>query len=420
VSRIRSTSLLLAAVAAQLIALLSAPAFARAPTWRDHWEMSQEHDRQRRQDEQQQREHEENVRVMQQRAADRKRLEDQLAACGQCPERASLQARIDTYVAEERAARMAFCSVWLKALDFNPAGARLVARLSGYSRVCEAETEPPEAVQLVQINFDRAMASDDADEVERIGAALGRGDYGRKDAHKSASANLRAARLRGGRDGYDVALARYILLGHPAVPQDPAFAIGLLLKLAERGYTPAMAQLGFTYCRGPFPPSGRNAAEAEKWISRHSARPDADPGVLFNFAELYLSSDCFDRDLTKARSLLQAAADRGFVHAQRKLQELPAAAPIGTPPSAAATSAGIDLARSKNCLICHQVDRKLIGPAWVTVAARYAGQGDAEARLAKKIVSGGSGSWGSMPMPAQANVTPSEATQLARWVLGLR
>ncbi len=82
--------------------------------------------------------------------------------------------------------------------------------------------------------------------------------------------------------------------------------------------------------------------------------------------------------------------------------------------------ADLALAQSKNCLACHAVDRKLVGPAYKDVAARYAGDAGAAERLATKIQKGGGGVWGAIPMPANANVSDAEARQLAAWVLTVR
>jgi cytochrome c len=84
---------------------------------------------------------------------------------------------------------------------------------------------------------------------------------------------------------------------------------------------------------------------------------------------------------------------------------------------AAPAFASADLAQKKNCMACHAMDKKLVGPSYTDVAAQYAGQKDAAAKLAEKIVNGGSGVWGAVPMPANPQVTPAEATQLANWVL---
>ena len=78
------------------------------------------------------------------------------------------------------------------------------------------------------------------------------------------------------------------------------------------------------------------------------------------------------------------------------------------------------LATSKNCMACHAVDKKLVGPAFKNVAAKYAGQAGAADKLATKIIKGGSGVWGPVPMPANAQVNEAEAKKLAAWVLSLK
>ena len=83
-----------------------------------------------------------------------------------------------------------------------------------------------------------------------------------------------------------------------------------------------------------------------------------------------------------------------------------------------AASADEALAKSKACLACHQVQKKVVGPAFKDVAAKYKGQAGAEAALAGKIKNGTKGNWGPVPMPAQ-NVTEDEAKKLAVWVLSL-
>jgi cytochrome c len=74
------------------------------------------------------------------------------------------------------------------------------------------------------------------------------------------------------------------------------------------------------------------------------------------------------------------------------------------------------LAKAKNCMSCHAIDKKLVGPAYKDVAAKYKGDAKAPAMLAEKIKAGGKGVWGQVPMPPN-NVTPEEATKLANWVL---
>ena len=78
------------------------------------------------------------------------------------------------------------------------------------------------------------------------------------------------------------------------------------------------------------------------------------------------------------------------------------------------------LASAKNCMACHAADKKLVGPSYKEVALKYAGQKDAVDRLAAKIVKGGAGVWGPVPMPANSQVSEAEAKKLAAWVLTFR
>lgn len=79
------------------------------------------------------------------------------------------------------------------------------------------------------------------------------------------------------------------------------------------------------------------------------------------------------------------------------------------------------LAKSKNCMACHAVDNKIVGPAFKDVAKKYAGQKDAETKLTQKVLDGGGGVWGAVPMPAnKGQVSEAEARQLVKWVLSLK
>ncbi len=79
-----------------------------------------------------------------------------------------------------------------------------------------------------------------------------------------------------------------------------------------------------------------------------------------------------------------------------------------------------DLAQSKNCLTCHAVDKKVVGPAYKDVAAKYAGDKTAVDKLTQKVMKGGSGVWGPVPMPANPQVTEAEAKKLVTWILSLK
>ncbi len=79
--------------------------------------------------------------------------------------------------------------------------------------------------------------------------------------------------------------------------------------------------------------------------------------------------------------------------------------------------ANADLAKAKNCMACHAIGNKVVGPAYKDVAAKYAGQKDAEAKLVAKVQKGGSGVWGNVAMPPNTQVNESEARTLVKWVL---
>lgn len=79
--------------------------------------------------------------------------------------------------------------------------------------------------------------------------------------------------------------------------------------------------------------------------------------------------------------------------------------------------ADMGLATSKNCMACHAVDKKLVGPSYKDIATKYAGQADAVDKLAGKVVKGGSGAWGPVPMPANAQVNDADAKKLVAWIL---
>ena len=78
--------------------------------------------------------------------------------------------------------------------------------------------------------------------------------------------------------------------------------------------------------------------------------------------------------------------------------------------------ASAELAKAKNCMACHAIDKKIVGPGFKEIAAKYAGQKAVEAKLATKIVQGGAGAWGTMPMPPNA-LSQQEAAALAKWVM---
>lgn len=92
-----------------------------------------------------------------------------------------------------------------------------------------------------------------------------------------------------------------------------------------------------------------------------------------------------------------------------------AAAPVQDP--VLSDAEGLALLKKSNCLLCHSVDKKIVGPAYKDVAAKYRGQPDAEAKLISKVTKGGSGAWGSAVMPPQKSAGEANIKSLVRFVL---
>lgn len=82
--------------------------------------------------------------------------------------------------------------------------------------------------------------------------------------------------------------------------------------------------------------------------------------------------------------------------------------------------ADAELFKKSNCMACHAVDQKRVGPPLKDVAAKYSGDSGAVEKLARKIKAGGSGVWGQMPMPPQPQVTDADAKLLAEYVLSIK
>lgn len=82
-----------------------------------------------------------------------------------------------------------------------------------------------------------------------------------------------------------------------------------------------------------------------------------------------------------------------------------------------AAIANADLAKAKNCMACHAMDNKVVGPGFKEIGVKYAGQKDAEDKLVQKVLKGGAGAWGPVPMPANPQVSDAEARTLVKWIL---
>ena len=81
--------------------------------------------------------------------------------------------------------------------------------------------------------------------------------------------------------------------------------------------------------------------------------------------------------------------------------------------------ADMELAQKKNCMTCHAVEKKVVGPSFKTIANKYAGQ-NVNAKLGGKITQGSAGTWGAVPMPANPQVSPAESQTLLKWIMSLK
>jgi cytochrome c len=87
---------------------------------------------------------------------------------------------------------------------------------------------------------------------------------------------------------------------------------------------------------------------------------------------------------------------------------------------AGAALANEKLAQSSGCMTCHFVDKKIIGPSFKEVAAKYRSDKNAEADLFKKVKGGGKGVWGETPMPPNAHVRDEDIKTLVHWIVTLK
>lgn len=82
--------------------------------------------------------------------------------------------------------------------------------------------------------------------------------------------------------------------------------------------------------------------------------------------------------------------------------------------------AALQLAQKNNCLACHALDKKLVGPSWADVSRKYAGDPTAEAKLIAKVKKGGAGAWGQVPMPPNVTVKDADVKAIVQYLLTLK
>jgi cytochrome c len=102
----------------------------------------------------------------------------------------------------------------------------------------------------------------------------------------------------------------------------------------------------------------------------------------------------------------------------RKSVALPIVA--GLMASAGSAFADADLLKKHNCVACHSNERKMVGPAYKDIAAKYKGDSGAAEKLAKKIKAGGAGVWGQLPMPPNPQLSDADALTMAKYVMSIK
>ena len=93
---------------------------------------------------------------------------------------------------------------------------------------------------------------------------------------------------------------------------------------------------------------------------------------------------------------------------------------LGAAIAATPALANEELAKKSGCLACHAADKKIVGPSYKEVAAKYKGDAKAEAMLIEKVKKGGVGTWGQIPMPPNAAVKDEDIKTLVKWVLSTK
>ena len=97
------------------------------------------------------------------------------------------------------------------------------------------------------------------------------------------------------------------------------------------------------------------------------------------------------------------------------------ASAVETAPTTTVGSAkGEQLISSSDCLTCHKVDAKIVGPSYTDVANKYAATDENIEMLASKIIAGGSGSWGEIPMAPHPAITKDDAKEMVKYILALK
>ena len=163
----------------------------------------------------------------------------------------------------------------------------------------------------------------------------------------------------------------------------------------------------------------RDGFTTDHGLSQRSGKPDTrNVGCMANcVAEVRLSSQMPEYARDSHGNLAEQTRLLGAVEGVNTGAAAGASVPtVGRVSTAAQPTPG-DIARKSGCLACHAVDRRILGPSFREVGARYVGSSEAEGRLVAKVKTGGGGVWGAIPMPGQPQVKDADARAVVNWIL---
>ena len=118
-----------------------------------------------------------------------------------------------------------------------------------------------------------------------------------------------------------------------------------------------------------------------------------------------------------AIAIIATCASQGFAQTKKKAPAAKTATPAG---ASADVAAGKALIAKSDCLACHKVDGKLVGPGFKQIAKKYPSNDENKNTLAKKVVEGGSGVWGAIPMSPHPALSIDDAKKIVTYVLSVK
>jgi len=169
--------------------------------------------------------------------------------------------------------------------------------------------------------------------------------------------------------------------------------------------------------KNAMPPKGGNAALTDVELQRAVVFMANHAGASFKEPEAPAAPPAAAAATTAAAAAAPAPASAPSPAAAAPAKPAPAAAAPGAPLDMANATA---LMQKDGCSACHAVDKKIVGPAYQDVAEKYKGDKDAMTKLVQKVKTGGSGVWGQVPMPANAQVPDADVKALVSWILTLK